>query len=75
MEEKEGVEADVGQLLEEDDELLPPEGGFGWVIVVAAFMVQFFVLGTINNFGILYTSLLDEFKQGRQKTCEYNSNF
>ena len=67
--EEEGEE--VGQLVdEEEDEMLPPEGGFGWVIVVAAFCVQFCVLGTMNNFGILYTSLLDEFKQGRQKTCE-----
>ena len=50
----------------------PPDGGYGWFIVIAAFSVQFFVLGTMNNFGILFTKLLEEFKGSKQETCKYN---
>jgi len=50
-----------------------PDGGFGWVIVIAAFSVQFFVLGTMNNFGILFTKLLEEFNGTKQETCKYQS--
>ena len=46
----------------------PPDGGYGWVIVLAAFFVQFFVLGTMNNFGILFTELLEEFQETKQAT-------
>ena len=48
----------------------PPDGGYGWVVVMAAFFVQFFVLGTMNNFGILFTELLEEFKETKQATGE-----
>ena len=46
----------------------PPDGGYGWIVVLAAFFVQFFVLGTMNNFGILFTELLEEFKETKQAT-------
>ena len=46
----------------------PPDGGYGWVVVLGAFFVQFFVLGTMNNFGILFTELLEEFKETKQAT-------
>jgi len=51
-----------------DNEFDVPEGGFGWVIVVVAFFVQFFLLGTMNNFAILYIELLKDFKSSRQET-------
>ena len=47
---------------------VPPDGGFGWIVVFGAFCVQFMVLGVMNNCGILYTELLDEFKQSKAKT-------
>ena len=39
-----------------------PEGGWGWLVCVAGFTAQFTILGIQNNTGILYTSLLTEFK-------------
>ena len=64
------------QQIEGDDDVFdfedfePPDGGFGWVIVFVAFSVQFLVLGSMNNFGILFTQLLKEFKDSKQATCE-----
>jgi len=55
-------------IIEEEDEFVQPDGGFGWVIVFAAFFVQFFVLGTMNNYGILFTELLDEFQESKGAT-------
>lgn len=39
----------------------PPDGGWGWVVCAAAFVTQFMVLGTMNNFGILYVELYEAF--------------
>ena len=35
-----------------------PDGGFGWVICIAASFVQFVILGIHNSFGIFYTFLM-----------------
>ena len=53
------------------DNFEQPDGGFGWMIVFSAFCVQFLVLGTMNNFGILFTQLLSEFKSSKQETGMY----
>lgn len=37
-----------------------PDGGYGWIICVAAAIIQFIVLGIHNNFGILYTYFMKE---------------
>lgn len=50
------------------ENFVPPDGGFGWVVVVTAFFVQFIVLGIMNNFGILFTALIDDFKSSKQET-------
>lgn len=39
-----------------------PDGGWGWFVCLAAFTTQFIVLGTMNNFGVIYVELLTEFK-------------
>ncbi len=49
-----------------------PDGGFGWVVIFAAFCVQFLVLGVMNNFGVLFSELLVEFKRGKSRTCKYD---
>lgn len=46
----------------------PPDGGFGWVVIIAAFCVQFFVLGVMNNFGVLFSELLVEFNSSKSET-------
>lgn len=48
----------------------PPDGGWGWVVCAAAFLIQFIVLGTMNNFGILYVKLFDDFGQKAFLTCK-----
>lgn len=45
-----------------------PEGGWGWVVCLGAFFVQFIALGMQNSAGILYTALVDEFKSPRGDT-------
>jgi MCP family monocarboxylic acid transporter-like MFS transporter 10 len=42
-----------------------PDGGWGWFVCLAAFTTQFIVLGTMNNFGVIYVELLREFKVGK----------
>lgn len=44
--------------LDEDEDC--PDGGYGWVICIAAAVIQFIILGIHNNFGILYTSLIGD---------------
>lgn len=39
-----------------------PDGGWGWMIVVAVFFGNFLIDGCAGSFGILYPELLDEFK-------------
>ena len=48
----------------------PPDGGWGWVVCGAAFVTQFMVLGTMNNFGILYVDLFEAFGGSASKTCK-----
>ena len=50
--------------------VLPPDGGFGWIVCAAAFLIQFIVLGTMNNFGILYVKLYEDFGRKAFLTCE-----
>lgn len=45
-----------------------PEGGWGWLVCLAGFTAQFTILGIQNNTGILYTSLLTEFKGSKGDT-------
>lgn len=47
-----------------------PEGGWGWMICGAAFVTQFIVMGIHNSFGILYTTLLEEYKRSKAETGE-----
>ena len=58
----------------DDKEPLQPDGGFGWVIVVAAFSIQFIVLGTMNNFGLLFAMLLEEFHGTKTETGKLSCN-
>ena len=39
----------------------PPNGGYGWVIVAASFIVHLLVLGNIYSFGVLFPVYIDVF--------------
>ncbi|KAG7226394.1 hypothetical protein INR49_013805 [Caranx melampygus] len=38
-----------------------PDGGWGWVVAVAFFLVEAFTYGTIKSFGIFLQDLMEEF--------------
>ena len=49
--------------------VVPPDGGWGWVIVAASFMCNAIVDGFIFSFGILLLLLINEFGQSKSKTA------
>ena len=50
-----------------------PDGGWGWVVCLGAFLVQFIALGMQNTAGIVYTELVKELKSQRGATGWYLS--
>lgn len=46
-------------------EISIPDGGYGWVIVIAAFFVLVFVSGNILAFGVFYAVFIDEFNSNK----------
>ena len=52
-----------------------PDGGWGWVVCLGAFLVQFVVLGMHNTAGIVYTELVKELKSQRGATGSYQIHF
>lgn len=57
--------------MEEKPEVIVPfpDGGWGWFVCLATFTTQFIVLGTMNNFGLIYVELLTEFNVGKAKAA------
>ena len=37
-----------------------PDGGYGWIICVAAAVIQFIILGIHNSYSVLYTYLMKD---------------
>ena len=37
------------------------EGGWGWFVVLTAFLAEFIVFGTLKAFGVLLTAMKDNF--------------
>ncbi|XP_004926421.2 monocarboxylate transporter 9 [Bombyx mori] len=50
-------------------EARPPDGGWGWVIVFASFMVNLIADGITFSFGVFYPHFLDYFGEGKGKTA------
>lgn len=40
-----------------------PDGGWGWVVAVAFFLVEAFSYGIIKSFGIFLEDLMEEFEE------------
>jgi hypothetical protein len=61
--EKEGV----------DDDLpappVPPDGGWGWLVVIASLLCNIIVDGVCFSFGIFFMAFLDDFQESRAKTA------
>ncbi|XP_070564032.1 monocarboxylate transporter 12-like [Ptychodera flava] len=60
---------------ESEVEMKPPDGGYGWFIVVGAFLVFSFVGGTFMSFGVLFVALLDAFGSSKASTALVGSVF
>lgn len=45
-----------------------PDGGYGWIICLAAAVIQFIILGIHNNCSILYTYLMKDLNTGPSET-------
>ncbi|XP_055314632.1 uncharacterized protein LOC129575272 isoform X6 [Sitodiplosis mosellana] len=56
-------------------EAKPPDGGWGWVIVFASFMVNLIADGITFSFGVIYVELLKYFGEGKAKTAWIGSLF
>ncbi|XP_047464111.1 monocarboxylate transporter 7-like [Mugil cephalus] len=44
-----------------------PDGGWGWVIAVAFFLVEVFTYGSIKSFGIFLQALMEEFGESNSR--------
>lgn len=44
-----------------EDELVPPDGGWGWLVLVASITVNFLIPGTVKSFGVLFVEFLEVF--------------
>ncbi|XP_048269402.1 monocarboxylate transporter 13 [Bombus terrestris] len=42
--------------------LVPPDGGWGWVVLSSALVVNFLIPGTVKSFGVLFVEFLHVFK-------------
>lgn len=42
--------------------LVPPDGGWGWVVLMSALTVNFLIPGTVKSFGVLFVEFLQVFK-------------
>ncbi|XP_043278418.1 uncharacterized protein [Venturia canescens] len=49
--------------------VVPPDGGWGWVIVAASFMCNLFVDGIISSFGIFLTQISESFGETRARVA------
>lgn len=39
----------------------PPDGGYGWAVVVGAFLVQFWVSGLVKSYGVMFVEVMEAF--------------
>ena len=47
----------------------PPDGGWGWIIVLASFIIHVIILGIVYSFGIFYVEFLHYFNGGKGETA------
>lgn len=52
-----------------------PDGGWGWVVVFAAFMINLIADGITFSFGVIFVEFLNYFGEGKAKTAWIGSLF
>lgn len=53
----------------------PPDGGWGWVVVFASFMINLIADGVSLSFGVIYPELVEAFGESKSKTSWVGSLF
>lgn len=53
----------------------PPDGGWGWVVVVAAFVHSMLITGFHNTFGVYMLSLLETFQSSNSQIGRLSLHF
>jgi len=51
----------------------PSDGGWGWVVVFASFMMNCIIWGILNTSGIIYVELLEDLQTGKGETAWISS--
>ncbi|GLV43090.1 hermes [Carabus blaptoides fortunei] len=46
----------------ENEELVPPDGGWGWLVLIGSMLVNILVPGTVKSFGVLFVEFLEVFQ-------------
>lgn len=46
---------------DKDWELVPPDGGWGWLILAGSMLVNLLVPGTVKSFGVLFVEFVEAF--------------
>lgn len=67
-------EAEVGVQVQTRDRgagFVPPEGGYGWLVVFAATWCNGSIFGIQNSFGILHLMLMKEHADSDEKTSQF----
>ncbi|XP_064615167.1 uncharacterized protein LOC135479278 [Liolophura sinensis] len=54
---------------EEPNLPVPPDGGWGWMVVFSSFLIHVVADGIVYSFGIFYVEFLDFFKGGKGETA------
>lgn len=67
--------SDEGSSIGQFAEAKPPDGGWGWVVVFASFMVNLIADGITFSFGVIYAELLKYFGESKAKTAWIGSLF
>ncbi|VVD00897.1 unnamed protein product [Leptidea sinapis] len=47
----------------------PPDGGWGWMVVLASFLIHIVTDGMTYSFGVFYSEFLNYFNEGKGKTA------
>lgn len=68
-------EPNFGSTASLDNTPKPPDGGYGWVVVVGCMLGHVLVVGTARGFGIFYVALIEKFQMSAAATSLVPSLF
>jgi hypothetical protein len=49
----------------------PLDGSYGWVVVIGAFFVQFWVAGLVKSYGVLYVEVMERFNDSSASVASW----